>query len=495
MNIKKYFDSRKFKYGSVAVIMTVAFIAVILLANLMITVLGNKYSLYADMTTREFYTVSQASVQQLSQIKTPVEIVFFQKSDDIADPSQSATALGYVKYLAEEYGKKFDFVTVKYIDMLKHPADANAYKSGSDTIRTDSVVINCPSTGRKKTVQIKGFFTFNSNNELYGFNGEKRITSCILQVVNQNKPKVLFSTGHEEYLSNSFGTLFQDEGYEVGVIDISTAEIPYDTDLLVINMPKRDFSGIEAEQNGGTNEIERIKNYIQNDYGDVILVLSASYPDLPELKELLEDNFGITYVAQTVLTDTASNTVQNDGAYIIAQPCGTEESFEYQMHKSVTEKGIKIVAPYSVQLKIVGSVDKYVMPILSTSATSKVMSIDGKTTVEAPNTPIVALSSKISYDDDDNEKRGNLLVAGSMLMFEDNCTGNSSYGNADFLYGILKTLGNKSVSVDIAAKPFDDNYLDITKGQANKLSFAVIAILPIIILVAGVAVWYVRKRK
>ena len=115
MNIKKFFGSRKFKYGSVALVLSVVFVALVLVFNFMLTVIGQKYSIYADLTTEEFYTVSDSGKALLENVELPVEIVFFQKRDDIPDPTKTANALGYVKYLAEEFKKSFDFVDVKYI--------------------------------------------------------------------------------------------------------------------------------------------------------------------------------------------------------------------------------------------------------------------------------------------------------------------------------------------------------------------------------------------
>ena len=105
MNMKNFFGSRKFKYGSVAIVFSIAFVALVLVFNAMLTVIGQRFSLYADLTSQEFYTVSESSREQLKSITEPVEIVFFKKKEDIADPSGQADALGYVKYLAEEYKK------------------------------------------------------------------------------------------------------------------------------------------------------------------------------------------------------------------------------------------------------------------------------------------------------------------------------------------------------------------------------------------------------
>ncbi len=499
MNIKQYFGSRKFRYGSVAIVFTVIFVAAVLILNVILTFIGRKNSLYADLTKEEFYTVSEASIGQLENIKEPVEIVFFQKKEDIGEPSVS-NRFGYVKYLAEEYAKTFDFVSVKYVDMLGSPALANSYKSSTnDTIKTNSVVIICPSTAKKKIVQANGFFTFNEDGSFYGFNGEKRITSCILQVANTDKPTAYFTTGHNEYLSGTIATLLDEQGYSVDILDLSTGEIPADTDLIIINQPTKDFAGLAAQEAGGANEIEKIKNYIQKDYGDVMLILPAvradgtgTTPDLPELRELMEENFGVTYTPAAIVGDSTANTIDTEGIMLIAKAAGTETSFEYQMHKSVTEKGIKIIAPYSIPLTITGISDKYVVPVLTSSKNSIIQTSESNSSIDAPEVPLVVVSSKIGSDENQNEIRGNLLVAGS-LMFE--FVSNESYGNADFLYGILKSFGNTSVSLDISSKPFNDDYLDITKKDANAAAIIITLVIPVMILICGVVIWVCRKRK
>ena len=502
MNIKNYFSSRKFKYGSVAVTFSVIFVAVVLILNIVLTFIGREHSLYADLTKEEFYTVSNASKDQLKDIKEPVEIVFFQKKDDIGEPGTSS--LGYVKYLAEEYAKTFDFVSVKYVDMPSSPALANSYKSSTnDTIKTTSVVITSPTTGKKKIVQAQGFFTNNSDGTVYGFNGEKRITSCIIQVANTNKYKALFTTGHNEYLSGTLAQLLSDEGYDVATIDLSTADIPADTDLVIINQPSKDFAGLTTgvgtSDASVANEIEKIKNYIQRDFGNVILTLPAvradgmgTTPDLPELRALMEDNFGITYAPASVLGDTTANSIDTEGLMLVARPSGEEKSYEYQMHKTVTEKGIKIIAPYCLPLKILGHPEKFTAPVLVSSDTTIMQSSEANTSAEYPASPLVAISSKIAYDENQNEKRGTLLVAGSLIFV---FTGNDSYGNKDFFYGVLKSFGNTSVSLDIPAKPFKDNYLDITRKDANAATLVITALLPVVLLVFGMIVWVRRKRK
>ena len=53
-------QSRKFKYGSVAVLFTAAVIAAIVVLNVVATALTQKFSLYVDMTSEDLYSISEA---------------------------------------------------------------------------------------------------------------------------------------------------------------------------------------------------------------------------------------------------------------------------------------------------------------------------------------------------------------------------------------------------------------------------------------------------
>ena len=54
------FKSRKFKYGSAAIGLTAAFIAVIVAINVMFSALATNFKWYIDMTTEGLYTISDS---------------------------------------------------------------------------------------------------------------------------------------------------------------------------------------------------------------------------------------------------------------------------------------------------------------------------------------------------------------------------------------------------------------------------------------------------
>lgn len=493
MNIKSIINSKKFKFGSVAVAFSCVFIAIILVINVIITALGNRFSLYVDMTGEEFYTVSQSTKEQLSGIDKVVEIVFFQEEDKIAD----GTELGYIKQLAKEYANEFDFIKVKYIDLISSPTAANSYKTSSqDRIIQTTVVVSCPETAKNKIIQQQGFYTFVKDEagnvtEVYGFNGEKRFTANILQVASSQKPTALFTVGHGESASENLFTLLSEEGYSVGVIDLATQDIPKDTSLVVISNPTRDFAGLEAENNAGANEIRALNDYMTENEGNIAIFLSPKTPELPEFSEYLAE-WGLAYESGVMLADSPSNTIDTENLQIISNYSGEQGSYAYEIHRSASEGGTKTICAYSTLISALPETKMSVTPVLTASASSVAVSQDTEESV--PNAPLLLLSQKMRFENND-ELRSNILLFGTPYFFDNAYIASNTYGNTEILYGAMKIFGNDAVSLDIPTKPFADYSLDITNQSSYTATVVLVAVMPIIVLVFGIFVWIKRKAK
>ena len=79
---KKPFNKKKLKYGSVAVVITVVFIAVVVFVNLIAEILTDKKNLKLDLTAQKYYEVSQDTIDYIKDIKKDVVIdVMYQKEN------------------------------------------------------------------------------------------------------------------------------------------------------------------------------------------------------------------------------------------------------------------------------------------------------------------------------------------------------------------------------------------------------------------------------
>ena len=79
---KRSFNKKKLKYGSIATVVTVIFIAAVVLVNLIAGQLSKSHDLKLDLTKDQYYEVSQQTIDYIKNIDRDVEIsVMNEKSD------------------------------------------------------------------------------------------------------------------------------------------------------------------------------------------------------------------------------------------------------------------------------------------------------------------------------------------------------------------------------------------------------------------------------
>ncbi|MEG1027822.1 MAG: hypothetical protein RSE07_03950, partial [Oscillospiraceae bacterium] len=65
---KNIFNNRRFKYGSLASIITAVFVAAVILINVIVTVLLNMYPLNIDITGNNKFKLTKESIAYLEEL-------------------------------------------------------------------------------------------------------------------------------------------------------------------------------------------------------------------------------------------------------------------------------------------------------------------------------------------------------------------------------------------------------------------------------------------
>ena len=80
------FNDRRFKYGSLAVGITVAFIALVIIFNVVVYALAYSYGWFIDLTGTQYYGITDASTRYLNMVMNDgvkIKIVFCQDKDQV----------------------------------------------------------------------------------------------------------------------------------------------------------------------------------------------------------------------------------------------------------------------------------------------------------------------------------------------------------------------------------------------------------------------------
>lgn len=500
---EKLSDSKKFRYGSSSVVFTAVFVVFVLLINVVISVIDDKTGgLYADMTSKQIYTVSEQSKKALENVTQPIEIIFASPKDIV----EGADSLNSVKMLCESYEKLYDNISVSYHDVLSEVAYFNKFKTTSnDEITSASLVVYCPSTGLSKIFSLlegggylsdmyKYSETGGGQYRQFAFDGENKLTNAFLNVTGNSgmSLKAGFTTGHNEEINDIFKVFLEDYGYKVDNIELKkiTSKQLAQYDIVIICEPRSDFSG---RNSGGVNEIELLRDYVIEDYGNIMYFASCTGAELPELHALMDESFGVTLNNNALIMEGDSNVVSGtQGMAFFGSYSDTSSGLGYKIHKPVSEGQSRSYPLFynCLQMDIhnneAGGISVY--PLIVTSRDA--VSFDGESPKKWQNKPVMAISRYTKLIDG-VEKTANVLACGSssFLYYLDI----PAYSNSDLLRRTLSEINKGASATSIDFKVLDETAITVTKQQSESMTKRLAIIVPVIIAAAGIVVFIKRK--
>ena len=494
---KNIYNQRKFKYGSVATLFTAAFIAIVVVFNIVFNALATKYMWYVDMTAEQVFTLSDEARDIMSDITEDVNIYFASEPDELMSGSNSSY-LRYIYTTALQLEEAFPNVHVECESVLKNPAFFREfYNTAATDIDTDSVVLE--SGGEVRVFKPQAFFIFNDTSDestVWAYNGEKRLISGIMQVTQTETPRVTFTTSHGEDISGSvnLATIFAENGFTVDTVDLTSDEIDDDCRILVIFNPIYDFIGAEAED-ASKNEIEKVDSFLDN-YGCLMVFSSPEYADnLTNLNEFLAE-WGIEFVGNTTVRDY-DHAMSSDGYSVVAQyqkdTLGASIYSDLNALSTPPKTIIKKSAPINILWDSDGSTtgNRTVSSVLKSYDTSELIK-DGSS-VEKGSYDLVTVSRESRIVN--NEYYYSYVMAfGSPSFASSAYINTNAYANEDILAATMKAVGRERVLAVLDYKPFDKDEITVTTAEANRWTVAMTTVLPAITALCGLAVIIRRKR-
>lgn len=500
VNEKKPKNFKKFKYGSMSAAVLILVIAIVVVLNIIVSLLMKRYPIKADLTADKRYELCDETIDVLKDMDSNVEITvtypketlvrynLFQMIPEILD-----------KYSVYAEGGKGS-IDVNYVDIKKNPEIASKFNYNG-TITEGMIVI---STGeRVKVVNMTELFAQNSSqyaqSNSISFIGENSITSAIMSVTDANPVNAAFATflnsayvyGDDStiyYSTESFKKLLASSGYECSDIDIMTdAMSPEDYDLIVIPAPAADF---------GEDVIAKLEDFLYNDgkYGkNVIYISSLSAAELPNIEEFLA-KWNISFGDEVIMDDTnMMNASLGSLGGTASAPIVTIADTEAV--GKLPNESLPIVAPFSREAKILAKNSDIVSTdLLVTASTAYLKNVDGSDADGESGQRTAAILSKRERAENMDVYTSSVLAIGTAYMADPSILANTSaYNNANVLLNTVNTMTGKESSVVIPQKNLQTQTLALTASQGRAISIAVVYIIPLVVVAAGVVV-FIRRR-
>ena len=480
---------KKLKYGSVAIVFTAVFIAVVVIANIVITSIHIARPMIIDMTTEQIYGISDATRELIGDITAPVEIVFCMPLD--LYEKQQGNVGSMIVSIVKAYTSEFPNITIRVLDLVRNPRARNEFTASDiSNLQTTSIIV--ASGGTSRILSRDSFFTIaQSTGRAMGFRGELQITSAILQVTATDSPIVYFTMGHGETIPSALRKIFDDAGFRALPIDLTQEEIDPDAKIIVICNPQKDFIGAASAME--RSEIDKIASFLNN-FGNVMYFTSPVVGELPEIEDLLKE-YGIAFIHDTYVHDEKNSIdmygLALDAQYIVSNNVGDQLTDSIRKLPSLPKTIVHGAKP--IRLLDLGTLsENTVSPVLRTYNTAFIMSGDEQPIAQG-EIDLLVVSQKTRYIDN-NPRTSLLLVCGSVNFLADDFLGNPSYSNSDIILNAIRIMANRRVPTDIKWKPFDNNEMIMTLEEQNNWTLTSILVLPSLIAVLGLIVWLRRRH-
>ena len=520
-----FLKSKKFRYGSVSIALTVIIIAAVILINAIFTALSKKYLWYIDMTSERMYTLTDDAKALLDTMNPEMEVEIILCTDK--DLMESNSMQRYVLHTVLDIAERYDNVTARFVDIMVNPSAVNKFKdhTGQD-IATTSVIVT--SGGECRVYSLASLFTMDSDSTKYiGYNGEQRLVSGILAVTQVERPVAAITANHGEVENGNFyllANLLDETGYDVVTVDLLNEDLPDNCRLVVVFDPKSDFKAGDALNSA--DELAKLDDFL-DDRNSMMVFFDYETPVLPNLEEFL-DEWGIAIArkddANFLVRDT-QNSLDAQSRYNIVGSYVEGGGLGASMTMKLTSAKVpkSVIFPYSTVIRStyddfyydeieswigrydVNGVNRRSYDVFT--ASSSAVAIAGEH--QLSNKEVVALGvqdptkipfslMKITretfYDTvTGTETYSNVLACASTDFISSGAL-SSSYGNHSVLAYASSIMGRDTVSVSLDCKYFASTEIsNITAAEANQYTVVLTVIPAAIIFAAGVFVMVRRK--
>lgn len=465
-----YVIYRKRKGNALIIGLTVL---ILVFSNLFVEAASAKFNLRLDMTTVGLYQISDDSREALADLEKDVSIYCICKSRD---------AIVEFSELLDKYDSASERISVDYVDPYSNVTYLDRLAEEGEDVGLNTIIVECGEN--RRIMEMADMYQFTSDgSQLAYFNGESMITSAVLNVARDENAKIGVVMGHGENITEQIQTLMLQNGYNITGVVLNQ---PVNTEIqsLMVLAPQSDFS---------ETEIAYLDDFFQR--GGSMMYFRDPSADKPEKYDEFLAEWGLVFESNVVFD--AKNNIESSPVNVISF-YGTHEITEYfQNHQYYTV----VPAGCSLESDFSNSTGCEVNVILSTSddAYGRDIDTDELTTAQiATDTKgpfvLAATSQKTVQDVEGNSRTAKLFAVGSKRITSDDMLTLSSVGNSKFLAEVMEwATGVDDAAFAIAPKQVGGDPIVVTEMTAYVLGALCIVIIPVLLLIPGICIWWKRR--
>lgn len=469
-----------------------AFILLAVVLNVVIYGLSTKFSWYFYAEESYSHTITGATDAYLNEVAGEGEVTIL--FCDSRDALESDVVYNLVWQTANQFADRYDFVSVKNVNIFTHPEEVERYKYEWDeeandfardengdriklhTINTSSVIF----AGSKDYIVLtmSSFFVLDKEDSITAYNGEEITASMIRWALTEEHPTAYFTTSHGETYSEVFYNRLVCAGYRVEAIDLLTQEIEKDG-IVIISNPLYDFVEGNAEK-GIRAELEKLEEFLSHG-GSVYVMLDPLVTNTVRLESFLK-KWGLSREEMTV--KDREEAVTTDGYALITSFAEEGLGGTIGQEMEALSSG-RVILRQASPITLTPVEGKTVSPIL-VSSSDAVGYLNGAV-VDTAGSYVLAATSQ-------GENGGGIFLVSSIYLTAFDAITTNEYGNRDLIFLTLHHVSDAPVPTGCSYVMFSPTTLeDLTMREARLWTGLVAILVPLAIAAVGV-VTLVRRR-
>ena len=527
---KGLFSSKKFRHGSMAVLFTAVFAVALVLINIVATALSERFPLSIDLTANQDYTITLAEQHDVfvKGIQNDINVIVCAGADDI-DSGMYANyiynfylmqdeTVGYryynqMKVFLNDFHKINPHISVSWRNPLSGTEFASlSQKYSAENVQYGDIIVESSfENAEGKTIEryriIKATDLYDQIDPTgyaqYGYGAytvsgsklETALVSAFYVVTAEESIPVAVIGGHSSEDVTGLQNLLKQNNYEFTTVDnLLTSDIPSNAQIVVINAPTQDFD---------PTEIAKLEQFLDNGGSlgrDLLYVASVRQPSLPNLEDFLAE-WGFEYSNEAVYT-TSQGMYYSNPTYVFAQAAGTDYT---QFMKLDSSRYIYPVDYRVCRLLFEDNGRRTTQTILESDTGSVAMPIDADISKWDPNTavsngpfPLVAMTTEFNLlGTTQQQVESHVIVINSDLFLNSQLLSSNSVGNSTLILNVFNDVAGVEAPIEIrsraiATTTFQDKIMGTSAGLIVRIVF--VAVLPILLLVAGLVIYIRRKN-
>ncbi|MBI4910396.1 MAG: GldG family protein [Acidobacteria bacterium] len=451
--------TRQTQYAGYFVVYTVVILAVLGAANW----LANRHSTAYDSTSNKRFSLADQTEKVVRGLKNNAKVLYFSGKNEFPR----------AKDLLDRYSALSPKLSIEYIDPDAKPTVAKAYG-----VRTMGTIFVESGNKREEARSLS----------------EEEVTSALIRALKTGERMVCFVSGSGEHTLEDTGRnglsslkeLVEKNNYKTQVLKlVESPAIPQTCTVVVVSGPRFDYTQPAVDN-------------LDKFYKEGGRVLVAMDPPLGAGKETISDNpplakalegWGFT-LQKNLLLDT-SGVGQLFGLSEVVPLVTTYES--HLIVRDMKDSATAFPLARSVDVKNVPNATNE--KLFSTSgnsfATSNLASAEIRINPDKDAKGPFAIGAAGQWTVGKDNKFGRAVVVGSSGFMANSII--RFNGNRDLVMNMLNWLSSDEDLISIRPKDPADRRLSLTRSQMRTVFYSSVIMLPLLVIAAGLRVWWQRR--